>query len=67
MSKWSTRVRDLQASGMTLSEIAEHIGLSTSSVGDLANGRSASPRGEAALKLDALHTLRCGKPGGKVA
>lgn len=59
MSTWATRVRDLQEVGMTLSEIGDEIGMATSSVGDIANGRSASPRGDAALKLHALHQLKC--------
>lgn len=44
---------------MTLAQIGVEIGLATSSVGDLANGWSESPRGEAALKLDKLHRDRC--------
>lgn len=46
---------------MTLAEIASEIGLATSSVGDIANGRSVAPRGEAALKLHELHRSRCRK------
>mgnify|MGYP002813957640 CR=1 FL=1 len=56
---WSTRVRDLQARGMTLAAIGEKVGLSTSAVGDLATGYRKEPRGEAALALDALHRERC--------
>lgn len=59
MSKWAERIRELQAAGMTLAEIGNAVGLATSTVGDLANGRSASPRGEAALKLHALHENTC--------
>lgn len=44
---------------MTLAEIATEVGLSTSSVGDLASGRSSSPRGEAAMRLHDLHKTRC--------
>lgn len=40
---------------MTLAEIGAQAGLATSTVGDLANGRSSSPRGDAALKLYQLH------------
>jgi transcriptional regulator with XRE-family HTH domain len=64
MSTWAQRIRDLQAAGMTFQAIGEEIGLATSSVGDIANGRSSSPRGEAAIKLHALHQLRCGSLGG---
>lgn len=61
MTTWASRIDDLQEgpSGLTLAEIAEQIGVAPSTVGDLKTGRSASPRGEAALKLDALHRLRC--------
>jgi transcriptional regulator with XRE-family HTH domain len=59
MSKWAERIRELQAAGMTLAEIGARIGLATSTVGDLANGRSESPRGEAALKLHSLHENTC--------
>lgn len=61
MTTWASRIDDLQEGedGLTLAEIAEQIGVAASTVGDLKTGRSASPRGEAALKLDALHRLRC--------
>lgn len=57
---WAHRVQALRASGLRLREIAHAIGLAVSTVGDLANGRTGSPRGEAALKLDALYRARCG-------
>jgi len=62
MTTWASRITDLQEGpgGLTLAEIAEYIGVAASTVGDLKTGRSTSPRGEAALKLDALHRLRCG-------
>lgn len=59
MLTWKDRIKGLQDTGMTLSEIANLIGLATSSVGDLATGRTESPRGAAALKLDQLHRSRC--------
>ena len=46
---------------MTLAEIGEHIGLSTMAVCDLGNGHTKSPRGDAALKLHALHAERCAR------
>jgi transcriptional regulator with XRE-family HTH domain len=61
MSTWTTLIQDLRAAGMTLSEIGAEIGLSTSAIGDLATGRTASPRGTAALKLHQLHSERCAK------
>lgn len=59
MSTWSKRIRDLQAAGLKLSEIGEKIGMSTSGVGDIANDRTDSPRGDAALALDKLHREIC--------
>ena len=61
MITWQTRIRDLQAAGLTLSDIAEEIGIATSSVGDIATGRTKEPGGDAALKLYALHKKRCTK------
>jgi transcriptional regulator with XRE-family HTH domain len=58
MSTWASRIRELQTAGMTLAEIGEQTGLATSTVGDLASGRSSSPRGDAALRLHSLHEQR---------
>jgi transcriptional regulator with XRE-family HTH domain len=44
---------------MGLAEIGEAIGLATSSVSDIEQGRTASPRGDAAMKLHELHLERC--------
>jgi transcriptional regulator with XRE-family HTH domain len=55
MVTWAERIRALQASGMTLKQIGESVGLSTSSVSDIANDRSSEPRGDAAVKLHELH------------
>ena len=55
MDTWASRIRDLQTEGLTLSDIADKVGLSTSSIGDIATGRTESPRGDAALKLYELH------------
>lgn len=59
LNAWAKRIRDLQEAGMKLSEIAEKIGMSTSGVGDIANNRTDSPRGDAALALDKLHRATC--------
>jgi hypothetical protein len=58
---WASRIIDLEQSGLTCVAIAEQVGIAPSTIGDLKSGRSASPRGEAALRLDALHRLRCSK------
>lgn len=67
MSTWAKRIRDLQASGMRQSEIGEACGLAVSTVSDLANERSAEPRGDAAVKLHELHLKRCPKSGRAIA
>lgn len=59
MSTWSNRIRDLMAAGMKQSEIGAEVGLATSTISDLANGRSKAPGGEAAIKLHELHQKRC--------
>ena len=59
MNAWAKRIRDLQAAGLKLSEIGEKIGMSTSGVGDIANKRTKSPHGDAALLLDKLHRELC--------
>lgn len=43
---------------MTYAQIGEAAGIAGSTVGDLASGRSKSPRGDAALKLLQLHAER---------
>jgi transcriptional regulator with XRE-family HTH domain len=62
MQTWATRISDLTSRGMTYAEIGERIGLAPSTVGDLASGRSKSPRGEAAIRLNDLHRERAGNP-----
>lgn len=58
MKTWAEIISDLQQSGMTYAEIGEAAGTAGSTIGDLASGRSKSPRGNAAIKLHALHSLR---------
>lgn len=64
MVTWSSRIRDLQQSGLTFAEIGALVGLATSSIGDIATGRSGSPRGEAAIRLHELHRRRCARAPG---
>ena len=62
MQTWATRISDLTSRGMTYAEIGEQIGLAPSTIGDLASGRSKSPRGEAAIRLNDLHRERMTAP-----
>lgn len=58
MQTWASRISDLTSLGMTYADIGAAVGLAPSTVGDLSSGRSKSPRGEAALKLNDLHRQR---------
>ena len=59
MTTWASRIKDLRASGLNLAEIGEAVGLAPTSVSDIEQGRSRSPRGEAALRIFHLHEERC--------
>lgn len=59
MTTWRQRISDLRETGLTLSEIGQLTGLSTSAVSDIANGHSESPRGDAAVLLHELHRSKC--------
>lgn len=48
---------------MTYAQIGEAIGSAGSTVGDLASGRSQSPRAASALALLRLHGVRCAQGG----
>jgi transcriptional regulator with XRE-family HTH domain len=51
MSEWSERICRIEASGVTLTELAERIGVPVSTLGDIKTGRSKQPRGMTAVKL----------------
>lgn len=61
---WASIICELQSVGMTYAQIGEAIGAAGSTVGDLATGRSQSPRASSAFALLKLHSSRCanGKP-----
>jgi hypothetical protein len=52
---WKQLIADLRAKGLTLRQIGETAGMSTSGVHDLANGRSKSVMYETGLRLVQLH------------
>lgn len=52
---WQEKIADLEAFGLSLSDIGKQIGLKLSSVSDLKHGASIEPRGMAAVKLYKLH------------
>lgn len=55
---WASIIGDLQSAGMTYAQIGEAIGAAGSTVGDLASGRSQSPRATTAFALLRLHASR---------
>lgn len=52
---WAEIISDLRDSGMTYAEIGVATECAGSTIGDLAIGRSKSPRALTAIKLIALH------------
>lgn len=63
---WADIIGELQSEGMTYAQIGEAIGSAGSTVGDLASGRSQSPRAASALALLRLHSARCSRDSGDV-
>lgn len=55
MTDWAQKIRDARAAGATLAQIGEAVGLSPGAVSDIEQGRTAEPRGMAAVKLHDLH------------
>lgn len=62
MPTWSARIKELRKAGYTLGQIGEKIGLAATSVSDIEQERSESPRGDAALLLHQFHEDVCGVP-----
>lgn len=61
MTNWASRIQELrEQGGLTLTEIAKRADMPLSTVGDLATGRSKSPRYDAAVRLDRIHSEVCG-------
>ncbi|PKH70284.1 hypothetical protein CXF96_05425 [Stenotrophomonas sp. Betaine-02u-21] len=55
---WAEVISELQIKGMTYALIGEAVGCAASTIGDLASGRSQSPRAAAAFALLKLHSER---------
>lgn len=64
---WSDRIKALEDAGLTLKAIGEAVGLTSSGVSEIKRGATKAPRGDAALKLDALHRLKCTPAATKAA
>lgn len=60
---WAEVISELQIKGMTYALIGEAVGCAASTIGDLASGRSQSPRAAAAFALLKLHSDRVGGSG----
>lgn len=59
MKTWADLISDLSTAGMTYAEIGAAAGCAGSTIGDLATGRSKSPRADAAIRLMKLHNEKC--------
>jgi hypothetical protein len=59
MTEWQTWIRALEDKFGALQAVADALGTPLSTLSDLKQGRSRSPRGDLALKLDALYRARC--------
>jgi transcriptional regulator with XRE-family HTH domain len=57
---WKKLIAELTEAGVTQEQIAQHCGVSQSSVSDLGRGATKSPRWEFASKLQALHAEKVG-------
>ena len=64
---WPTLIAALQAAGVTQQQIAEHCGVSQSTVSELKRKSIESPSFDFGTRLVDLHKSRCGKRAGKVA
>jgi transcriptional regulator with XRE-family HTH domain len=51
MSEWSERICRIEASGLSLTELSESIGVPVSTLSDIKTGRSKQPRGMTAVRL----------------
>jgi len=55
---WKKHIHALREAGMTLDQIAEAMGVSTSAIYELLAGRTKSPRADAAIRLLSLSPAR---------
>ena len=55
---WQQLIQDLRDSGMPMCVIARRCDLSPHAVTDIGSGRTAEPKGFAAVKMYALHSRR---------
>jgi len=55
---WKKHIHALREAGMTLEQIAEAMGVSTSAIYELLAGRTKSPRADAAIRLLNLSPAR---------
>lgn len=52
---WQEKIKAINKAGMTYEQIGTEVGCATSTIGDLAIGRSKSPNGMTAVNLAALY------------
>lgn len=51
MTEWARRIQRMEASGWTLTELANQLGVAVSTLSDIKNGRTIEPKGMAAVRL----------------
>lgn len=56
---WSEKIREIEAKGWSLKQIAEEIDASPASVSEIKQGRTKAPTGMAAVRLYQLHERIC--------
>jgi transcriptional regulator with XRE-family HTH domain len=68
-TSWRQRILDLEESGLSLTTIAEKVGLGKSTISGIKSGATKAPTGDAAVDLYLLHKRRCksGRRGKQVA
>lgn len=52
---WQQRITDLESLGQTLAKLSRQVGLSAQALSDIKTGRTAEPKGMAAVRLHSLH------------
>lgn len=67
MENWASKITELEAAGMSLTDISNELECSVQAVSELKQGRSKAPRGMNAVRLHALHVRVCGPKGKKQA
>jgi len=58
-TSWQQRILDLEQTGLSVTLIAERVGLAKSTISGIKTGASKAPTGDAAIALFLLHRRIC--------